>query len=84
MIDFCLGVSDVTLNKEAKQFVAKTMMNEKTKQEPSIHLQALKIFINLFPKGIYLIVYLQNAITMYSVCKMLGYNDRGFVACEAT
>ena len=30
------------------------MMSENKKQEPSkdVHLQALKIFINLFPKGI--------------------------------
>lgn len=46
-------LSDVTLNKKAKQQVAETMMNENKKQEPSkdVHLQALKIFINLFPKG---------------------------------
>ena len=46
-------VSDVTLNKKAKQQIAETMMNENKKQEPSkdVHLQALKIFINLFPKG---------------------------------
>ena len=50
---FCF-VSDVTLNKKAKQQVAETMMSENKKQEPSkdVHLQALKIFINLFPKGI--------------------------------
>ncbi|XP_068695126.1 uncharacterized protein [Montipora foliosa] len=44
---------DVTLNKKAKQQIAETMMNENKKQEPSkdVHLQALKIFINLSPKA---------------------------------
>lgn len=44
---------DVTLNKKAKQQIAETMMNENKKQDPSkdVHLQALKIFINLFPKA---------------------------------
>ena len=46
-------VSDVSLNKKAKQQIAETMTNENKKQVPSkdVHLQALKIFINLFPKG---------------------------------
>ena len=50
---FSPDVSDVTLNKKAKQQIAETMMNENKKQDPSkdVHLQALKIFINLFPKG---------------------------------
>ncbi|XP_027054590.1 serine/threonine kinase-like domain-containing protein STKLD1 isoform X1 [Pocillopora verrucosa] len=42
---------DVSLNKKAKQQIAETMTNENKKQDPSkdVHLQALKIFINLFP-----------------------------------
>ena len=45
--------SDVSLNKKAKQQIAETMNNENKKPDPSkdVHLQALKIFINLFPKG---------------------------------
>ena len=45
--------SDVSLNKKAKQQVAETMNNENKKPDPSkdVHLQALKIFINLCPKG---------------------------------
>lgn len=47
------AISDVSLNKKAKQQIAETMNNENKKQDPSkdVHLQALKIFINLFPKG---------------------------------
>ena len=43
----------MSLNKKAKQQIAETMTNENKKQDPSkdVHLQALKIFINLFPKG---------------------------------
>ncbi|KAL9989644.1 hypothetical protein ACROYT_G004211 [Oculina patagonica] len=44
---------DVALNKKAKQQIAETMTNENKKPDPSkdVHLQALKIFINLFPKA---------------------------------
>lgn len=55
---FCFNLimtvfSDVSLNKKAKQQIAETMNNENKKPDPSkdVHLQALKIFINLFPKG---------------------------------
>lgn len=55
---FCFNLimtvfSDVSLNKKAKQQVAETMNNENKKPDPSkdVHLQALKIFINLFRKG---------------------------------
>lgn len=46
-------VLDVTLRKKDKLQIAETMKKENKKPEPSkdVHLQALKIFINLFPKG---------------------------------
>ena len=46
-------IADVSINKKAKQQIAETMTNENKKQDPSkdVHLQALKIFINLFPHG---------------------------------
>ena len=46
-------VLDVTLRKKDKLQIAETMKKENKKSEPSkdVHLQALKIFINLFPKG---------------------------------
>ena len=49
---FCF-VLDVTLRKKDKLQIAETMKKENKKPEPSkdVHLQALKIFINLFPKG---------------------------------
>lgn len=44
---------DVTLRKKDKLQIAETMKKENKKPEPSkdVHLQALKIFINLFPKA---------------------------------
>lgn len=57
-------ISDVALNKKAKQQIAETMTNENKKPDPSkdVHLQALKIFINLFPKGNELLIVRKIAV----------------------
>jgi len=53
ILSWLFVISDVSLNRKAKQQIAETMNNENKKADPSkdVRLQALKIFINLFPKG---------------------------------